>query len=204
MLTRPACGCSLTLAKDAQEQEARVSQRRRRRNPRTDHGYRQDIAAGERIAKPGDGKPKNSQNPTSGCAMSSPLAGTRSIERVPSPTPSQRDKDVEKGEDAAKGSEVLIGPPAAPGAARTGEGLQRQMNSRHSAYCLLLRLSGCAKLTKVPPLCSRHGTLDPVANSASQLAVAHSCRSTCRSVSEALSEQACISVSRMRWRRAAL
>lgn len=85
--------------------------------------------------------------------MSSPLAGTRSIERVPSPAPSQRDKDVEKGEDAAKGSEVLIGPPAAPGAARTGEGLQRQMNSRHSAYCLLLELSGlCEADPRIPSL----------------------------------------------------
>lgn len=63
----------------------------------------------------------------------SPSASTRSIERVPSPTPSQQNKDVEKGDDdAAKGGEVTIGPPLTPGVARHGEELQRQMSSRHS------------------------------------------------------------------------
>ncbi|GAA5876887.1 hypothetical protein JCM3774_000799 [Rhodotorula dairenensis] len=66
-------------------------------------------------------------------------ASTHSIERVPSPTPSQRNKDVEKGDDdaAIKGGEVTFGPPLTPGTAGDGEGLQRQMSSRHIAMISL-------------------------------------------------------------------
>lgn len=68
--------------------------------------------------------------------------GAFSIERLASRTPSQRNKDVEKGDVPAKGGEVTMGAPLAPGASiHGGEQLQRQMSSRHSE----LRPSACGR-----------------------------------------------------------
>lgn len=201
MLTRPACGCLLTLARDAQGTRL-YHQRRRRRNLRTDHGYRQDY----RCKENGSQSPASANRKTRRTQLDVLPTRWHSVHRACTVTSTQpAGQGCREGRRCSKGQR---GPHRTSGSTRSSSHRRGAAAADELEAQCVLPAAGAVRMCEADPRIPLFAVAMvrciELRISASQLAVAHSCRSTCRSVSEALSEQACISVSRMRWRPADL